>query len=135
MLVQDGVHCLNDGDIHVQLLIGVVDAVCAVVTLGYHLHLQLCGFDGVTHSDHLPELTVTTELRVRCNEHITQISAGTDVAMHRTECGGEVIDLLQRVADQHGLEVVAIAQTLAYTSGNGVDVFHHRGVLQADYIY
>ena len=132
MLVEDGVHCIYDRQVDAELLVSLVDAVGAVVSFGYHLHLQLGGFDGVTHAYHLPELAVTAELGVGGNQYVAQVAAGIDVAMNRAEGFREELDLLQGVADQHGLEVIAVAQRLTYTSGNGVDVFHHGGVFESD---
>ena len=78
MLVEDGIHGIHNRNAYVQALIGMMYAVRAIIALGHHLHLELCGFDGVAHAYHLSELAVTAELGVGRNENIAQISAGID---------------------------------------------------------
>ena len=48
--------------------------------------------------------------------------------------GGKTLNFLYGIGHQHRDEIITVVQALAHACGNGVDVLHHAGVLQTNYI-
>ena len=115
-----------------QVLVDVLHALGGKVAFGNHLHLELCTLHAVALPYHRAEDAVAAEVGVARDEQVARIDALRDAAVDGIDGIEEAFHLLDGVADEHGLEVVAVLQSVADAGGDGVNVLQDRGILDAD---
>lgn len=116
------------------MLVDFLDTFGSVITFGYHFHLYLGAFYGISLAYHRTERTVTAEVGVSRHQHVTQINGITDVSVQRMYGLQEAVHLLDGVGHEYRLEIVAILQTAANPCGNGIYVFEHGTVFDAGHV-
>ena len=131
-LVENVIDGIEDGHVDVQVLVDVLHALGGKVAFGNHLHLELCTLHAVALPYHRAEDAVAAEVGVARDEQVARIDALRDAAVDGIDGIEEAFHLLDGVADEHGLEVVAVLQSVADAGGDGVNVLQDRGILDAD---
>ena len=108
-----------------------LEALGPEITFRDHLHLQLCGLDRISVSDHGSEHTVAGEIGVHSDQQVAHINRVGDTAVGRHDGLEEALHLLYGVCHEYRLEVVALLQSVAYTCANGIYILKHGAVFDA----
>ncbi len=123
--MQDAVHRLGNGDVHLVLLVQGVDALRPREALGHHVHLEDRRFHGVALADHRAERSVAAVRAVGRDEQVSEVGTALDVAVDLVNRREEPLHFLARVADKHADEVVPVPQTVRHPRRNRVHVLEH----------
>ena len=121
-LVEDVIDGIEDGHVDVQMLVNVLHALRGKVALGYHLHFELSALYAVPLPYHRAKDAVAAEVRVAGHEQVARIDAFGDAAVYRVNCVEEAFHLLNGIADEDCLEVVAILEPVTNACSDGIDV-------------
>ena len=115
-----------------EAFVDVLHAFGAVISFGYHFHFYLRAFHTVTLAYHGAEHPVAAEVGISRDEEVAQIDRIDDIPFDGVYYREKAVHLLCRVGHDDRLEVVSILQAVADACCNGVDVFQHRSVFDAD---
>ena len=132
--VENVIDGIENGHVDVQVLVDVLHALCCEVALGNHLHLELGALDAIPLPYHRSEDTIATEIRVARHEQVACIDAFGDATVNWVNGVEEAFHLLNGVADEDGLEVVAVLESVTDTCCDGIDVLQDAGVLDANHV-
>ena len=130
--VEDVVDSVEDGHVDVAVAVDFLHALGAEIALGNHLHLNLGALDAVALANHGSEGTVAREVGVARDEQVTHVDGVGNVALHGVDNLQETGHFLHGIGHEDGLEIVAELQSVADARSDGVDVFQHRRILDAD---
>ena len=73
-LIEDVIHCIKDGHIHMAMTVDLLHTLRTKVALGNHLHLYLGRLYTIALTNHRTESAVAGEVRVACHQEVTQIN-------------------------------------------------------------
>ena len=130
--VENAVDGFENRHVHLQRFIDFVHTFRAIIALGNHFHLDLRTFHRIAATNHFAKGAVAAEFAVGCHEQIAQIGAVVDAprrGIHRFE---KTFHFLYGVGEKHRLEVVAIFQPVANAGSDGINIFQHGGIFNAD---
>ena len=126
------INALQYGHVHLVVLVYFVDTLRAEISFGNHFHLHFGGAYRVSPAYHGAEVVIPAESGVGGYQQVAQINRVADVPVFAGRHGlQETVHLVERVGDEHGLEVVAALHAVANTGGNGVDVFQYSRVFDS----
>ena len=131
-LVEDVIDSVEDGHVDVAVAVDFLHALGAEITLGNHLHLNLGTLDAVALANHGSEGAVAREVGIARDEQVTHVYGIGNVALHGADNLQETGHLLHGIGHEDGLEIVAELQSVADARSDGIDVFQHRRILDAD---
>ena len=117
-----------------HVAIDFLHALGAEISLCNHLHLYLCTLHAVTLAYHGSEGAVAREVAVSRHEQVAEVDRVVHASLDGVHGSEEAVHLLHGVRHEHRLEVVAILQSSTDTGSNGVNVFEHGRVLDADHV-
>ena len=135
-----GTKCMKEINRHMHVNMPILDAVYNILyerispQIEIKLHLYLCTLHAVTLAYHGSEGAVAREVAVSRHEQVAEVDRVVHASLDGVHGSEEAVHLLHGVRHEHRLEVVAILQSSTDTGSNGVNVFEHGRVLDADYV-